>query len=91
MKKRASTKSGKAKRRAAAHIPLPQMHVAGQRRAVEQSFAQRDVLVRAARLEPEEFAARVRDQQLQAALGFEFPELVFGHVGNTAYEAAHTR
>ena len=78
---------GEAERRAGAHVPLPQVHVAGQRRAVEQAFAQRHVLVRADRLETEEFAARVRDHEPESALGFALLEPVFRHVRCTAHQA----
>jgi hypothetical protein len=63
------------------------MHVAGERRAVEQALAQRHVLVRAHRLEAEELAAGVRHHELEAALGLALLESVLGDVRDLAYEA----
>jgi hypothetical protein len=52
---------GEPDRRAAAHVPLPQVHVAGDHGAVVEALAQRHLLVRADRLEREVLGARVRD------------------------------
>ena len=78
---------GQPQRFTGADIPLPQMHVAGKRRAVEQALAQRYVLVRALRLEAEELAARVRHHELEPALGLAFLETVLGDIGHAADHA----
>jgi hypothetical protein len=61
--------------------------VAGQHRAVVEPFAERHVLVRAHRLVAEELAARVRDEELQAALGLALLHGVRGDVAHAAYES----
>src|SRR5256885_758371 len=77
---------GDAERSAGAHIPLPEMHVAGEHRAVEEALAKRYLLVRADRLEAEEFPARIRHHDLQAVFGLALLEAVFRHLHRTAQQ-----
>src|SRR5207245_7349889 len=77
---------GDAERSAGAHIPLPEMHVAGEHRAVEEALAKRYLLVRADRLEAEEFPARIRHHDLQAVFGLALLEAVFRHLDRTSQQ-----
>ena len=61
--------------------------MAGERLAVEQALAKRNVLVRAHGLEADELAAGVRHHQLEPAVGFAFLEGVLRDVGDAADHA----
>ena len=76
-----------AERRAGADIPLPQVHVAGEGRAVEEAFAERNVLVRAHGLIGEIIVPRAHHQQLQPISRFTLDHAIRRNLTTRTYES----
>jgi hypothetical protein len=78
---------GESQRRAGADVPLPQVLMTGEHRAVVQAFAQRHFLVRTHRLIGVVIVSRVDHQELHAVLRLALDHAVGWNAFTRAYEA----